>query len=304
MPETASRRGLIYGLSAYLLWGLLPLYWKQIQSVPPLEIICHRIAWSLVFTGLLLGLRGGVLRTLGECRSPRVALAMTWTAFLLGINWLLFIYAVNSGQVLQSSLGYFISPLVNAALGMAVLRERLSPAQKVAFLLALGGVLVLAFAAGQPPWLALALAVTFGLYGLGRKVSTLGSLDGLFVESAILALPALAWLLVLEARGVGAFGHAQPYVSGMLAGAGVVTSIPLILFAAAARRMPLTALGLLQYLSPSMQFLMGVLLFHEPFGTAQLVAFALIWSGLALFTFSSLQTPEDPALQERIEEAR
>ncbi len=288
MPEATTRRGLAYGLLAYLLWGFLPLYWKQIQQVPSLEIICHRILWSMVFTALLLVLRGGFRQTLARCCDLRLLLTLAWTAALLGVNWLLFIYSVNSGHVLQSSLGYFISPLVNAALGVFLLRERLSPAQTVAFALALGGVLVLAVAAGQPPWLALALAVTFSLYGLGKKLSPLGSLESLFAESAILALPALAWLGALEVGGRGAFGHGDPAVTWFLAGAGVVTSIPLILFAAAARRMPLSMLGLLQYLSPSMQFLMGVFLFREPFGRAQGVAFALIWAGLVLYTVSGL----------------
>ncbi len=294
MPEVTTRRGLAYGLLAYLLWGFLPLYWKQIQQVPSLEIICHRILWSMLFTALLLSLRGGLGKTLARLCEPRLVLALVWTACLLGVNWLLFIYSVNSGHVLQSSLGYFISPLVNAALGVFLLRERLTPAQKAAFGLALSGVLVLALTAGQPPWLALALAVTFSLYGLGKKVSALGSLQSLFAESAILGLPALAWLGLLQVRGVGAFGHGDPAVSGFLAGAGVVTSIPLILFAAAARRMPLSMLGLLQYLSPSMQFLMGVFLFREPFGRAQALAFALIWAGLVLYTVSGLASRAGP----------
>ncbi len=151
MPEATTRRGLAYGLLAYLLWGFLPLYWKQIQQVPSLEIICHRILWSMVFTALLLVLRGGFRQTLARCCDLRLLLTLAWTAALLGVNWLLFIYSVNSGHVLQSSLGYFISPLVNAALGVFLLRERLSPAQTVAFALALGGVLVLAVAAGSHP---------------------------------------------------------------------------------------------------------------------------------------------------------
>ena len=287
-PEPTTRRGLACGLAAYLLWGFLPLYWKQLGRVPALEIICHRILWSMAFTAALLAWKGGLGATLARCREPRLLVSTAWTASLLGCNWLIFIYSVNSGHVLQSSLGYFISPLVSAALGVGLLRERLSPAQTLAFGLATGGVLVQGLAAGQSPWLALALAVTFALYGLGRKVTPFGAVEGLFAESAVLAGPALLWLGLLGARGVGAFGLGEPTVSLWLAGAGVATSTPLILFAAAARRMPLSMLGLLQYLSPSMQFLMGVFLFHEAFSWSQGLAFALIWGGLALYSAAGL----------------
>jgi len=288
MSDPSARRGLGYGLVAYLLWGFLPLFWKLLQPVPALEIICHRIVWSMAFTGILLGLRGGLGRTLQQCRQPGLLLATAWTALLLGGNWLLFIYAVNSGHVLQASLGYFIGPLVSAALGVFLLRERLSAAQTAAFALAGGGVVLLAFAGGKPPWLALALAITFAWYGLGRKVGQLGSLEGLFVESALLVPPAVAWILWLEVRGLGAFLHGPPEITWLLVAGGVVTSTPLLFFAAAARRMPLNALGLLQYLAPSMQFLMGVFLFHEPFGRVQAGAFALIWAGLAVYSVAGL----------------
>jgi len=279
---------LSYGLLAYLLWGFLPLFWKLLESVPALEIICHRIVWSMAFTGILLGLRGGLGRTLEQCRQPGLLLATAWTALLLGGNWLLFIYAVNSGHVLQASLGYFIGPLVSAALGVFLLKERLSAAQTASFALAGAGVVLLAVAGGKPPWLALALAITFAWYGLGRKVGRLGSLEGLFVESALLVPPAVAWILWLEVRGLGAFLQGPSEISWLLVAGGVVTSTPLLFFAAAARRMPLNTLGLLQYLAPSLQFLMGVFLFHEPFGRVQAGAFALIWVGLALYSVAGL----------------
>lgn len=294
-PE--SRRGLLYAVLAYLLWGLLPLYWKLLASVPPLEILCHRIAWSLAFTGALLAWRGGIGPALRQGLERRTGCALLGTALLLGVNWLVYIHAVNTGQVLQGSLGYFISPLVSAALGVLFLGERLTPLQVGAFALALAGVLVLALAGGQPPWLALALAGTFALYGLGRKVARLGSLDGLFLESAVLTLPALAWLAWLASRGAGAFGHEPWGLSLLLVGSGVTTSVPLLFFAASARRMPLTTLGLLQYLSPTMQFLLGLLLYREPFGGAQLAAFTLIWTGLALYTWALLGPRARPAVE-------
>ncbi len=288
MSDPRASRGLAYGLLAYLLWGFLPLFWKLLEPVPALEIICHRIVWSMVFTGILLGLRGGLRRTLERWREPGLVLSTAWTALLLGVNWLLFIYSVNSGHVLQASLGYFIGPLVSAALGVVLLRERLSPAQQAAFVLAGGGVLVLAVAGGRPPWLALALAITFAWYGLGRKVGRLGSLEGLFVESALLLPFALAWILWLESHGLGACLGGPPAIPWLLAVGGVATSVPLLLFAAAARRMPLNALGLLQYLAPSLQFLIGVFLFREPFGSLQAGAFALIWAGLILYSVAGL----------------
>lgn len=282
-------RGLLYGLLAYVLWGLLPVYWKGLEGVAPLEIVCHRIAWSLVFTGALLAFRGGVGTVLRECRDPRLAAAMGATALLLGLNWLLFIYAVNTDQIVQASLGYFVSPLLNAALGVLVLGERLTRLQSAAIALAAVGVAILTVDAGELPWLALGLAGTFGIYGLGRKMVRLGSLEGLFVESAWLAAPAVAWLAVLGWRGEGAFGTGPLAVTLLLAGAGAITSVPLLLFAASARRLPLTTLGLLQYLSPTLQFLLGILLYGEPFGGVQLAAFGFIWAGLAAYTASILR---------------
>lgn len=281
-------RGVLYAAGAYILWGLLPLYWKALQDVPPAQIVAHRLVWSLVFVGLALTARrnwgwlGGVLRR------PRVLLTFAVSGTLLTINWLTYIWGVNAGYIVETSLGYFINPLVNVMLGYLILKERLRPAQWLALAVALGGVLYLTFSYGAFPWIALTLAFSFGIYGLIRKTAVLNSGEGLFLETAVLFLPALAFLVLQESRGVGVLTHTDLTTTALLIGAGAATSIPLLLFAAGARRITLTTLGLLQYMAPTLQFLIGVLVYNEPFGPDRVVGFGLIWLALIIYTFESM----------------
>lgn len=281
-------KGVIYAASAYILWGLFPIYWKALQDVPSLQILAHRIVWSLVFVGLILTVRHNWSWLRGTLHRPRVLLTFTVSGILLAVNWFTYIWGVNSGFIVETSLGYFINPLVNVLLGYLILKERLRPAQWLALSIALGGVLYLTFSYGSFPWIAITLAFSFGTYGLLRKTAVLNSAEGLFLETAVLFLPAIGFLLLQEARGVGAFGNASLSTNILLIGAGVVTSVPLLLFAAGARRITMTTLGLLQYTAPTLQFLIGVLIYDEPFGPARVIGFSLIWLALILYTAETL----------------
>jgi chloramphenicol-sensitive protein RarD len=281
-------KGVLYAALAYLAWGLLPLYWKALSDVPAAQILAHRFVWSLVFAGLVLTARRNWGWLARARRQPRVLLTFALSGTLLAVNWFTYIWGVNAGFIVETSLGYFINPLVNVLLGYLFLKERLRPAQWLALAVALGGVLYLTYSYGAFPWIALTLAFSFGVYGLLRKTAALGSAEGLFLETAIIFLPAFGFLLLQEMRGVGALGHISPTTTLLLVGAGAVTSIPLILFAAGARRITLTTLGLLQYIAPTMQFLIGVLVFGEPFGAGRVVGFGLIWLALLLYTAESV----------------
>jgi chloramphenicol-sensitive protein RarD len=272
---------------AYILWGVFPLYIKQIQQVPALEIVLHRSAWSLVFMlGLLALLRR--FAWLGPAlRQPRTLALFGLSALLLGCNWLLYVWAVNAGRVLDASLGYFINPLVNVLLGFAVLHERPRPLQWAAVALAALGVLWLALGVGHVPWISLVLAASFGLYGLLRKTASLGALEGLALETLLLAPLAVGGLLWLAAQGQGHFGQGPLAESLWLLAAGPFTAVPLLLFASAARRVSLATLGLMQYLSPSIQFFLGVFLYREPFTTGRGIGFLLIWTALAIYSAES-----------------
>ena len=289
-------KGILYAAGAYLLWGLLPLYWKALHDVPSSQIVAHRLVWSLVFVGLVLTARRN-WGWLGKAiRQPRVLLIFALSGTLLTVNWLVYIWGVNAGFIVETSLGYFINPLVNVLLGYVFLKERLRPMQWGALAVALAGVLYLTFSYGAFPWIALTLAFSFGLYGLIRKTAALNSAEGLFVETAVLFLPALGFLLFHELRGTGALGHVDGLTTLLLIGAGAVTSIPLILFAAGARRVTLTTLGLLQYIAPTMQFLIGVLVYGELFGVGRVVGFGLIWAALVLYTAESLMNRRRQAI--------
>jgi chloramphenicol-sensitive protein RarD len=293
-------KGVIYAAGAYVLWGLLPLYWKALHGVPSSQIVAHRLVWSLAFVGLVLTARRN-WGWLGKAiRQPRVLLIFGLSGVLLTVNWLVYIWGVNAGFIVETSLGYFINPLVNVLLGYVFLKERLRPMQWGALAVALAGVLYLTFSYGAFPWIALTLAFSFGLYGLIRKTAALNSAEGLFVETAILFLPAFGFLLFHELRGTGSLGHVDAPTTLLLIGAGAVTSIPLILFAAGARRVTLTTLGLLQYIAPTMQFLIGVLIFGEPFGMGRVVGFGLIWAALVLYTAESLITRRRQALAAQV----
>ena len=280
------RIGLLAGVGAYLLWGLFPLYWPLLEPATPLEILAHRVVWSLVFLLALLAVTAGFrwLRGLDRRQLGLLALA----AVLITVNWGVFIYAVTSGHVVDTSLGYFINPLVTVALAMLVLGERLRRRQLVAVGIACAGVLVLTAAAGRPPWIALALACSFGLYGLVKKRAGVGGAQSLGVETALLALPALAYVVWLEAGGEGTLASEGLGHAALMAGGGVATALPLILFGAAAVRIRLSTVGLLQFVAPSMHFAIGVLLYGEPMPAARFAGFAVVWVALVIFMWDAV----------------
>ena len=272
---------------AYILWGLFPLYIKQLQAVPALEIVLHRSAWSLVFVFGLLALLRRAAWLAAVLRQPRTLAIFGLSALLLAVNWLLYVWAVNAGRVLDASLGYFINPLVNVVLGFAVLHERPRRLQWLAVALAAAGVLWLAVGAGHWPWVSITLALSFGLYGLLRKTAPLGAIEGLALETLMLAPLAVGGLLWLQLSGHSAFGQGDWRLDLWLLAAGPFTAIPLLLFASGARRVSMATLGLLQYLGPSIQFLLGVFVYHEPFSESRGLGFLLIWAALAVYSAES-----------------
>ena len=281
------KKGVIYVVAAYSLWGIFPLYFKALHSVPAFQITAHRIVWSLLVLILLVALRAE-LPALKAAIRPRILLMYLGAGLLLGVNWLTYVWSVNAGYVVEASLGYFINPLVSVLLGIIFLREKLRPWQWLPVGLAAAGVGYLAISYGSLPWIALVLASTFGLYGLMKKITPLGSLYGLTLETALIFLPALGYLLLEESQGSGAFGHINLLITILLSLAGVITVIPLLLFASGVRGVPLSTVGLLQYISPTFQFLMGVFLFKEPFTHDSLIGFCIIWLALAIFSGESL----------------
>ncbi len=292
--HSRTRAGLLLGIGAYLLWGVLPLYFKALIEVAPTEIVAHRIVWSLLFLGALVTIwrRWPAIRA--AVTTSRVLMTLILTALLIGINWLTYIYAVVSGHVLEGSLGYYLNPLVNVLLGVVLLKERLSRAQIFATALAAAGVAVLAAGAGSGLWISLTLAASFALYGFLRKVAPVDSLEGLSVETALLAPIALVWLLWLQQAGTIGFGRFGLNIDLLLALGGAVTAIPLLLFTAAARRLAYSTLGFLQYIAPSLQFLLAVLVFGEPLTTPHLICFGAIWTALAIFTFEGWRASRRP----------
>jgi chloramphenicol-sensitive protein RarD len=281
------KKGIISAAAAYLLWGVFPVYFKALQVVPATQILGHRIAWSFIFVMLIL-LVTRQFKAWRALLNRRVLLIYTLAAVLLAVNWLMYVWAVNSGFVVEASLGYFINPLVSVLLGVILLREKLRPLQWVPVGLAAAGVLYLTFTLGTPPWIALTLALSFGSYGVVKKMAPLDSLFGLSLETSILFIPALVFLVFNELQGTGSFGHAGSWVSSLLAFTGVISAIPLLLFATGLRSAPLSTIGLLQYITPTMQFLLGVLLFGEAFTPNRLVGFVLVWAALIFFTIESL----------------
>lgn len=276
--------GILYATLAYVCWGLFPIYFRVLQSVPALEIIMHRTVWSLLFVAAILLLRRHWAWLPRALHQRRQTALFALSALLLAGNWLIYVWAVNHDHVVDASLGYFILPLVSVALGTVLLRERPRRGQWLAVVLAALGVLWLTWQAGHPPWIGLALAFSFGFYGLLRKTAVLGSLEGLALETALLTPLALLVLAWWGWRGTAAWLHASPALTLWLLAAGPITAVPLLLFAAGARRIPLTTLGLLQYITPILQFLSGVWLFGEPFEPARMVGFGLIWLALAGFS--------------------
>jgi chloramphenicol-sensitive protein RarD len=282
------RRGFLFGVAAYGLWGLFPLYWPLLQPAGAVEILAHRVVWSLVFVLALLALRRrtGNLRAIFADRRTRWTLV--YAAVVVAINWVTYIWGVNNGHVVETSLGYFINPLVSVLLGVVVLHERLRGVQWVAVGIGCLAVIVLTVDYGQPPWIALTLAVSFGSYGLAKKKADVGAIEGLSVETLVLLPLAMGYLLFLQTGGQLQFGQHGWGHALLLVGTGVVTAIPLLFFGAAATRISLSTLGLLQYLAPLMQFALGLLVFHEPMSAARWVGFSLVWLALALLTGESL----------------
>ncbi len=283
------RTGILSAGLAFLCWGLFPLYFHAISEVPPMQILLHRVLWSLLFLAVILAVRRQ-WAWLGELRGqPRVMGSFVLSSLLLSGNWLLYIWAVNNNHVIDASLGYFINPLVNVMLGFLVLKERLRTGQWAAIALAAVGVLWLTWQAGQMPWIALILAASFGAYGLMRKTAKLGALEGLSFETLILFPFAIGYLAWLTMQGQNSFlTTSSDTTRWLLVAAGPITAIPLLLFASGARKIPLSVLGLLQYIGPTIQMSLGIFLFKEAFTSARLVGFALIWSALALYAAEGL----------------
>ncbi|MGW2303582.1 EamA family transporter RarD [Streptomyces sp. NPDC001809] len=288
--ENEERAGLLYGIGAYGMWGLVPLFWPLLKPAGSVEILAHRMAWSLVFVGIaLLAVRRW--GWIGELvRSPRKLGLITVAAAVITVNWALYIWSVNTGHVVEASLGYFINPLVTIALGVLVLQERLRPAQWAAVGIGFAAVLVLAIGYGQPPWISLVLAFSFAVYGLVKKKVNLGGLESLAAETAVQFLPALGYLVWLGTQGTLAFGSHGAGHTALLAATGIVTAVPLVCFGAAAIRVPLSTLGLLQYLAPTLQFLLGILYFHEEMPPERWAGFSLVWLALTLLTWDALRT--------------
>ncbi len=280
-------RGLWYGVAAQTVWGLSPLYWRQLADVPPPLLIAHRVVWSLGTLAVLLLATGAVSARTKVLRPTTVRTCLS-AAILIAINWLTYIWAVTTGYIVEASLGYFITPLVSVALGVLVLRERLRPTQWTAVGIATSGLAVLTWSTGTLPWIALVLASSFGVYGLVKKRAPLGPLDGLSVETGLLFLPAVG---VIVWGGLGDTSSLQTSWTGLflLGSTGVMTVLPLALFATSVQRIPLAHAGLIQYLAPTLQFFLGVFVYEEPFGPAELGGYALVWTAVVIFAGEGLR---------------
>ena len=285
-------RGILSGAAAYGMWGAFALYWNLLRGIPTAQMMSHRIVWSCALLAVLVAASGRLRRVAAAPR--RVIGLYSIAAVLIAINWTLYVWSVTSGYVVESSLGYFITPLVNVMLGVVVLRERLQPLQWFAVALATAGVLYLTRLYGQPPWIALGLASSFGTYGLVKKRAPLPPVDGLFLETAVLALPAVVYLLIAEAAGAGVFLRTGAVRGLLLIGTGPMTVLPLLLFASAVQRVPLSLIGILQYIAPTIQFLLGLFFFHEAFSRSQFIGFACVWLALILFGVDGLLTRRRP----------
>jgi chloramphenicol-sensitive protein RarD len=276
-------KGIWYAVGAYVAWGVLPVYWKWLHNVPAVQLISHRIIWSFVLLAMVVFVTRQWKSFRSAAQPRRVLLIYLAAAVLLSINWLTYVWAVNAGFIVETSLGYFINPLLSVLMGVIFLRERLRPWQWLPIGLAAAGVLYLTLAYGSLPWIALTLAFSFGIYGLVKKTAPLGALYGLTLETGLLFVPAVGFLVYLETVGRGAFLHSGPLMDLLLVGAGLITTVPLLMFASAAQRIPLSLVGVLQYIAPTLQFLIGVLIYKEPFDHAHLIGFSLVWVALAIF---------------------
>ncbi len=276
-------RGTISAAFAYIFWGLLPIYWKALEQVPAEEILCHRVIWSMVFTLLLIFALKKRRLFFEHVRSKKTMLRVTVSGCLLAVNWLIYIWAVNAGHLVETSLGYFINPLIAVLLAVAILGERLRKGQILAVFIAFLGVAYLTWSYGRVPWIALSLAISFGLYGLMHKLTKLGTVEGLALETVPVFLPALGFLLFLEHNNSAAFLTDGTKVSLLLALSGLATSIPLLFFGYAAKNIALSRLGLLQYIAPSINFVLGLAVYHEYFPADRYIGFALVWTALFVY---------------------
>jgi chloramphenicol-sensitive protein RarD len=281
--------GALFAFLAFLIWGLSPIYWKALDEVGAFEIILHRILWSFAFLMPLVLIGRQWTQLKNAIRSPKIIVILLITSVLVGANWLIYIWAVNNDRVLQASLGYYINPLVNIVLGMVFLRERLRRAQAVAVALAALGVVNLTFRYGVFPWVSLALAFSFGIYGLVRKVAAVGALVGLTVETLLLTIPAAVWVIHLYRIQSGMFLHAGVKIDLLLLGTGIMTATPLLFFNLGARRITLATLGFIQYTAPTGMLLLGITIFDEPFTRIQAVTFGLIWTALAIYSWDTVR---------------
>jgi chloramphenicol-sensitive protein RarD len=287
-PPGQLRAGLLYAVAAYGMWGLVPLYFKSVPC-PPMEIVAHRVLWSAAFLALILTVLGRWPAVVAAFRSWKTLLMLLTSAYLVAGNWYVYIYATTSDQITQASLGYFILPLVNVFAGIAFFGDRLRTAQALALLIAAAGVVYLALGLGGLPWISLTLAVSFALYGIVRKVVPVDGVVGLSVETALLAPTALVLLLIWASAGDVVFGHVNRRLDVLIALSGVVTTLPLICFAQAVRKVSLVTIGVVQYLSPSLQLLVAVLVYGEAFSTRHQISFGLIWAGLAVYVADAVR---------------
>ncbi len=281
--------GFLSGTVAFLIWGLCPIYWKMLAEVPAFETITHRVVWSFLFLVPVIFMQGKWPEFFQVIREPRKIAILCLTTLLVASNWLLFIWAVNNNHIIETSLGYYTNPIVNVVFGVIVLRERLNKSQGIAVALAMIGVLYLTLQYGRFPVIALTLAVTFSLYGLLRKVLGINAAVGLFIETLLLTLPGIVYLVWLESQGTGSFGHRGLSIDLFLMGTAFLTALPLMLFNIAANRITFTAVGFLQYIAPSVTLLLAVFLYHEPMSRHQLVAFIFIWSALGIYSVDSIK---------------
>ena len=275
-------KGILYGIFAYICWGFFPIYWKALHHVPAIQVIGHRIIWSFIMLAIFILITNQWTELYANINA-KVMRTYTIAAILIGINWFLYVWAVNANFIVETSLGYFINPLVSVLLGVIFLKERLRVAQWIPVILAAVGVAYLTFVYGRLPYIAFALAFSFGLYGLVKKLSPLGSLYGLTIETGILFIPAIVYLIFAETTSTAAFLHTGLTSDLLMIGAGLVTTIPLLMFASAARSIPLWVVGLLQYIAPTIQFIIGVFIYKEPFSHSQLIGFGIVWIALIIF---------------------
>lgn len=273
-------KGSLYALGAYVIWGFFPIYFKLLHEAPAIQIVCHRIVWSFILLAILLSSRKEWNRLRASISGPKMLGIFMISSILLGVNWLTYVFGVQAGYIVETSLGYFINPLVSVLLGVIFLRERLRPMQWAPVILAGMGVLYLTFNYGYVPWIALLLALSFGLYGLAKKTSPLGSFYGLSLETGLMFIPCVGYLFFIQSQGTGVFGHSDLLTNTLLIFTGLATTVPLLLFGAAAQKINLSMLGLLQYITPTLQFMIGVWVYHEPFTISNLLGFCIIWVAL------------------------